>query len=158
MRNLFLCLANCFVIAFTTLNIQAQNNEHCSADYLLSELTTDKEADDELLVYLLNEKRYNGTAVKHMEGKESCMLYIIENGIIIKRWGFFSNGNLSREEYFKEGLPHGLCIQYFENGRKSSEINYKSGVLHGNSNKWAKDGSVLRLAKYNLGNLISEKF
>ncbi len=160
MRKHFFSATTCLLFLFFTssLQIQPTTHEQCSGDQLLADLVIDQKNDVQSVVYLLNDVPYNGTAVRHMDGAESCILYIIENGVIVKRWGFFSNGILSREEYFKDGLPHGLSIQYFENGQKALETNYKSGVLHGNANKYAKDGSTLRVAKYNLGNLISEKF
>jgi len=56
MRNLFLSIASCFAVTFLTSNLQVPNNELCSGDYLLSDLLADKTADDESLVYMLNEK------------------------------------------------------------------------------------------------------
>ncbi len=162
MRNRYISITICLLFLFlaTTLSaqLQIQTSELCSGDLLLSDLTTERIAESQPFIYKINNKHFTGTAVKHLDGNETCTLYIIEKGRILKRWGFFSNGKLSREEYFKEGLPHGICIRYYDNGKKASEINYKSGVLHGNNNEWTKEGAVKRASKYNMGNLISEKF
>lgn len=158
MNRFFLSLTT-FLILTQFLNPnQIPQNESCSADYLLSELVSTKSEKDNIFNYSLNNQQFSGTVVKHLDGPETCNLFYIENGLISKRWGFFQNGNLSREEYFKNGIPHGRCLVFFENGKKSSESNYKNGILHGTVKTWREDGSQIRVAKYSMGNLISEKF
>jgi len=57
----------------------------------------------------------------------------------VKEW--YSNGNISKDQNFKNGIHHGECKAYFENGNIWQEYNFKNGKQHGINNEFYEDGS-----------------
>lgn len=62
-----------------------------------------------------------------------------------------TDGVISEEYSFKDGMRYGVSIIYNDDGSVSSETNYKNGVPHGISRSFYKNGKISHESNYNNG-------
>jgi antitoxin component YwqK of YwqJK toxin-antitoxin module len=60
---------------------------------------------------------------------------------IQREW--YKNGQLRREEPYKDGLKHGTFKEWYDNGQLASERPYKEDLLHGTVKQWDEKGILL---------------
>ncbi len=53
---------------------------------------------------------------------------------------YYPNGQIEREESFKNGIPHGLSKRYYPNGGIESERSFENGIPHGWHRTWHENG------------------
>ena len=53
---------------------------------------------------------------------------------------YYENGQIKKEENYKDGKKDGKWTDWFDNGQIQFEINYKDGKLHGSVTSWYKNG------------------
>jgi len=70
------------------------------------------------------------------------------NGLAEGLWIGRGNGVVRDERYYKEGLPHGLWIEWHDNGQKSTEGLFQNGLEHGKWESWDADGHLIFLEYY----------
>ncbi len=73
---------------------------------------------------------------------KEIMNYILFNErlVLVKRTGFYNNGENKAEENYLNGKKHGQWVEWYHNGHTKSEITYVDGLMHGGSNYWSPDG------------------
>lgn len=72
---------------------------------------------------------------------------------------FYENGILKQEGIFKNGKESGTWIIYYETGEKHVSIDFENGIQHGDYFEYSKEGLVKERAYYSYGKLsISPKF
>lgn len=65
--------------------------------------------------------------------------------------GWYPNGQLQVEEYFKEGVSHGLKVNWYADGVKKSEAHISEGQLNGIYKRWHQNGILAAEVIYNKG-------
>ena len=66
---------------------------------------------------------------------------------------YHSNGNLMSKISFVNGQRHGTAKTYYDNGQIESVLNYYYGVLSGTCEYYRRDGSQLKTMEYLMGDL-----
>ncbi|MBO7599381.1 MAG: hypothetical protein J6T70_20295 [Bacteroidales bacterium] len=70
---------------------------------------------------------------------------LIENG---EQKAFFSDGNILKKWYMKNGVKNGECIVYFNNETIKQKFFYKNGVIDGEYISYYKNGDIKRKNTY----------
>ncbi len=81
-----------------------------------------------------------------------------QNGIeMVKKEGYWRNGQQEEEENYKDGKRDGLDISWYKNGQKEYERTYKDGEKDGLETKWYSNGQKYWKGTYKDGERISLK-
>ena len=67
--------------------------------------------------------------------------------------GYFSNGQISRRKFYKDGLAEGEGVSWYRDGRLTSRGSYKRGKLEGVCVSWHPNGQLEERATYKAGKL-----
>ena len=67
-------------------------------------------------------------------------------------WKFYDKeGNLKREENYKNGKVNGPCKWYYKNGQLEMENNYKDDKLDGVERHYSENGDLIKEIHYKEG-------
>ncbi|MFH1622777.1 MAG: toxin-antitoxin system YwqK family antitoxin [Candidatus Omnitrophota bacterium] len=69
---------------------------------------------------------------------------------------YYESGILQTEKNYKNDKEEGLCKWYYENGNLESERNYKEGKLDGITKTYHEDGTLWTEEYYKDGELVKE--
>jgi antitoxin component YwqK of YwqJK toxin-antitoxin module len=58
------------------------------------------------------------------------------------------SGDITKTEYYKEGVKEGPTVEFFDNLKKKSVLNYKDGKLDGVAEKYYENGALLERSIY----------
>tara|TARA_B110000003_G_scaffold109360_1_gene111953 strand:- start:198 stop:1571 length:1374 start_codon:yes stop_codon:yes gene_type:complete len=92
-----------------------------------------------------------------MPNGDKCAKTKFENGTGIV-YGYWENGQKSREATYKDGKEDGPQSYYYENGQKNSEATFKDGKLNGLETMWHENGQKWMEVTYKDGEYISDKY
>jgi pimeloyl-ACP methyl ester carboxylesterase len=88
----------------------------------------------------LQMEAYYNALDKHIKEEYQCNYHSNTKEGLYKEW--FSNGQISCEGHFRNGLRNGLITSWYQNGQKEAEENWLNGQLHGNTKYWTEKGDL----------------
>ena len=91
------------------------------------------------------------------EPEQKILEFQFLDGYIQSQLGWDFDGNKVRDFQYKNGLPHGLLIDYYANGQEYFRVEYVDGRAHGMEYGWYADGSKRLEVKYNNGMALYKK-
>ena len=110
------------------------------------------------LWYAPNESEpYSGWARRMHESRSSQIdqLRRIDDGWITSSFGWYENGQMSREEHYEAGERTGRWARWHENGQIGLEEHYEAGERDGLRTKWDRSGEKLMEFDYDVWNVVT---
>ena len=71
-----------------------------------------------------------------------CVKYFNSNQLLVKKIGYYNNGNLCYYYNYKNGKQHGEQKDYYRNGNLCYYDNYKNGIRHGDQKNYRDNGKL----------------
>ncbi len=110
------------------------------------------------LWYAPNESEpYSGWAVRVYDDESSQieLLRRIDDGWVTSSFGWYNNGQMSREEHYEAGERTGRWVKWHENGQIGLEEHYAAGGRDGLRTKWDRSGEKLMEFDYDIWNIMT---
>jgi len=92
-------------------------------------------------------ERYSGGELKIVEYYKK----VGDNQKLVRKIEYYEDGQISKEENYKNRKRVGKWISYYENGQIMVEKNYKDGKLDGKWNSYNRNGQSIGEGNYKDG-------
>ena len=89
-----------------------------------------------------------GYSYQNNSGDEVAMIPILKDSEVI---AYFSNGQISRNFKFKNGVYDGDYIINYPSGQTRMKFSYYKGIFHGGLEEYLPDGQLMRSGQLNYG-------
>ena len=99
---------------------------------------------------------YSGHARRIDRDWNLRIIYLVENGWVIKSQSWDLAGNVRTQRHYKAGKLHGLWTGWHGNGAKQIEFSWVNGIPIGRSISWHENGKISETGSYQSGKMHGE--